>query len=63
MAHLSGHGRSLLLLLPEGVDDDVSPGNPVRVIKAFVDVLDVAAAGFARVRPKAAGRATIRPTS
>ena len=56
MAHLSGHDRSQLLLLPEAVDDYVGPDNPVRFIEAFVDELDLAAAGFARVVPKATGR-------
>ena len=56
MAHLSGHDRSQLLLLPEAVDDYVGPDNPVRFIEAFVDELDLTAAGFARVVPKATGR-------
>jgi transposase len=56
MAHLSGHDRSQLLLLPGAVDDYVGPDNPVRFIEAFVDELDPAAAGFARVVPKATGR-------
>jgi transposase len=56
MAHLAGHDRSQLLLLPEAVDDYVGPDNPVRFIEAFVDELDLAAAGFARVVPKATGR-------
>lgn len=56
MAHLSGHDRSQLLLLPEAVDDYVGPDNPVRFIEAFVDELDLAGAGFARVVPKATGR-------
>jgi len=56
MAHLSGHDRSQLLLLPEAVDDYVGPDNPVRFIEAFVDELDLAAAGFARVVPKTTGR-------
>ncbi|TNC62133.1 IS1182 family transposase [Rubellimicrobium roseum] len=56
MAHLSGHDRTQLLLLPEAVDDYVGPENPVRFIEAFVDELDLAGAGFARVRPKATGR-------
>ncbi len=56
MAHLSGHDRSQLLLLPEAVDDYVGPDNPARFIEAFVDELDLAAAGFGRVVPKATGR-------
>ncbi|MCW6512860.1 IS1182 family transposase [Lichenifustis flavocetrariae] len=56
MAHISGSHRSQLLLLPEAVDDYVGADNPVRFIEAFVDGLDLAAAGFARVLPKATGR-------
>ena len=52
MAHIPGHDRSQILLLPEAVDDYVGPDNPVRFIEAFVDGLDLAAAGFARVAPK-----------
>ncbi|MBB3586360.1 transposase [Sphingomonas sp. BK481] len=56
MAHLSGADRSQLLLLPEAVDDYVGPDNPVRFIEAFVDGLDLGAAGFERVQPKGTGR-------
>jgi transposase/IS5 family transposase len=61
MAHLSGHDRSQTLLLPEAIDDYVSAGNPVRFIDAFVDGLDLAAAGFARVDPKSTGRPGYAP--
>jgi transposase len=37
------------------------PDNPVRVIDAFVDELDLAAAGFVRVEPKPTGRIAIPP--
>ena len=47
MTHITGHDRSQALLLPESLDDFVSPENPVRFIEAFVDGLDLAAAGFA----------------
>ena len=56
MAHLSGDDRSQLLLLPESVEDYVGPDNVVRFIDAFVDGLDLEAAGFTRVEPKATGR-------
>lgn len=56
MAHLSGTDRAQLLLLPEAVDDYVGPDNPVRFIEAFVDGLDLAAAGFVRVAAKETGR-------
>jgi transposase/IS5 family transposase len=61
MAHLPGHDRSQLLLLPEVVDDYVAADNPVRFIEAFVDGLDLAAAGFARVQPKVTGRPGYAP--
>jgi transposase len=63
MAHLSGHDRSQLLLLPEAVDDYVGPDNPVRFIEAFVDELDLAAAGFpAWCQRRRVGPATTPPT-
>ena len=61
MAHISGHDRSQTLLFPESVDDYVGPDNPVRFIDAFVDKLDLAAAGFAGVEPKATGRPGYAP--
>jgi len=61
MTHISGFERSQILLLPEAVDDYVSADNPVRFIDAFVDELDLAAAGFARVAPKATGRPGYSP--
>lgn len=45
-----------LLLLPEAVDDYVGVDNPVRFIEAFVDGLDLSAAGFVRVTAKETGR-------
>ena len=53
--------RDQLLLLPEAVDDYVGSDNPVRVIDAFVDGLDLAAAGFLRVEAKAMGRPGYAP--
>ena len=61
MTHISGFERSQLLLLPEAVDDYVGADNPVRFIDAFVDGLDLAAAGFSRVEPKATGRPGYAP--
>ena len=61
MAHISGFERDQLLLLPEAVDDYVGADNPVRFIDAFVESLDLAKAGFARVRPEATGRPGYAP--
>ena len=56
MPYIAGHDRSQTLLLPEALDDYVGPENPVRFIEAFVDGLDLTAAGFIRVAAKRTGR-------
>jgi transposase len=56
MTHIAGPNRSQILLLPESLDDYVDRENPVRFIEAFVDGLDLNAAGFIRVAPKRTGR-------
>ena len=61
MAHISGHDRSQTLLFPEAIDDYVGSDNPVRFIDAFVDGLDLAAAGFVRVEAKPTGRPGYAP--
>jgi transposase len=61
MTHISGFERSQILLLPEAIDDYVVADNPVRFIDAFVDGLDLAAAGFERVTPKVTGRPGYAP--
>ena len=59
--HIAGFGRDQPLLLPEAVDDYVEVDNPFRFIEAFIDGLDLAGAGFARVEAKATGRPAMRP--
>ena len=61
MSHITGHDRTQTLLLPESVDDYVGPENPVRFIDAFVNGLDLTAAGFARVAAKVTGRPGYAP--
>src|ERR1700677_2265953 len=61
MAHISGFARDQLLLLPEAIDDYVDAENLVRFIDAFVDGLDLAAVGLARVEAKATGRPGYAP--
>jgi transposase len=61
MVHISGHDPSQTLLLPEAVEDYVGSDNPVRFIDAFVDGLDLTAAGFACVTAKATGRPGYAP--
>lgn len=46
MRHITGIPRQQLVLFPESLDEYISADNPVQFIDAFVDSLDVAAAGF-----------------
>ncbi len=61
MAYISGIDRTQMLLLPERVEDYVGADNPVRFIRAFVEVLDLQKAGFARVDAEATGRPGYHP--
>jgi transposase len=61
MTHITGYDRDQILLLPEAVDDYVAADNPVRFIDAFVEGLDLAAAGFGRVMAEATGRPGYAP--
>lgn len=57
---IEGAARDQALLLPECVDDYVDEHNPVRVVDAFVDMLDLAGLGF-DVKPEATGRPGYHP--
>jgi transposase len=61
MTYIAGHDRSQTQLLPESLNDYVGPENSVRFIKAFVDGLDMIAAGFGRATPKVTGRPGYAP--
>jgi transposase len=58
---VEGEDRRQAVLLPEYLDDYVSEENPVRVIDAFVDALDLGVLGFAGVVPEATGRPAYHP--
>ena len=58
---VEGADRSQLCFLPECLDDWVTEDNPVHVIEAFVDVLDLATLGFAGVAPATTGRPSYHP--
>src|SRR5918997_457806 len=58
---IEGKDRRQTLLLPECLDDYVTQDNPVRVIDAFIDELDLAALGFTRPQPAATGRPGYHP--
>jgi len=59
---VQGMDRGQATLLPECLDDWIGEDNPVRVIDAFVDVLDLAEIGFAGVEPAATGRPSYHPS-
>jgi transposase len=59
---VEGADRSQSTLLPECLDDWVAEENPVRVIDAFVDALDLAGLGFDGVEPAATGRPAFHPS-
>ena len=53
---IEGAVRTQVSLLPECVEDYVAEDNPVRVIEAFVEQLDLRQMGFEGVDPEARGR-------
>jgi transposase len=56
--------RGQSTLLPECLDDWIDESNPVRVIDAFVDALDLGELGFSGVEPALpAGLPVILPFS
>jgi len=59
---IEGADRTQVSLLPEWVDDYVAEDNPVRVIEAFVDQLDLREMGFEGVDPEATGRPAYHPS-
>ena len=60
---VEGEHRTQGVLLPEFLDDYVAEDNPVRVIDAFVDELDLRALGFEGVDPEATGRPAYHPAT
>jgi transposase len=58
---VEGLDRSQITLFPETLEDFVAEDNPVRVIEAFVEGLDLGGLGFEGVDPKATGRPAYHP--
>ena len=59
---VEGTDRGQSSLLPESLDDWVDERNPVRVIDAFVEALDLKQLGFGRVEPAGIGRPGYHPS-
>jgi transposase len=60
---VEGADRGQSTLLPECLDDWIDETNPVRVIDALVDALDLAELGFEGVEPSATGRPSYHPSA
>jgi transposase len=58
---IEGVDRTQVSLLSDCVDDYVGADNPVRVIEAFVDQLDLREMGFESVDPEMTGRPAYHP--
>ena len=59
---VEGTDRGQSTLFPECLEDWVDENNPVRVIDAFVDKLDLSRLGFDGVAPEATGRPSYHPS-
>jgi transposase len=58
---IEGEDRSQVTLLPECLDDYIAEDNPVRVVDAYVEELDLEELGFAGAEPAATGRPAYHP--
>lgn len=61
MSFIKGTDRNQTTLFPQSIDEYISEDNPVRVIEAFVNSLDIAEAGFKRAQPSPVGRPPYDP--
>lgn len=61
MGYILGKDRDQMTLLPESLNDYVNENNPVRVIDAFVESVDLAEAGFRNTTPAKEGRPSYSP--
>src|SRR6266568_1712451 len=59
---VEGINRGQVTLFPECLEDWIDADNPVRVIDAFVDKLDLSGLGFDGVAPEATGRPSYHPS-
>jgi transposase len=60
---IEGEDRTQATLFPERLDDYIAEDNPVRLVEAFVDGLDLKALGFKRVEPRATGHPAYHPST
>ena len=58
---IEGEDRSQVTLLPECLDDYIAEDNPVRVVDAYVEELDLQELGFEGAEPAVTGRPAYHP--
>ena len=58
---IEGQDRQQVALIPECLDDFIADDNPVRIIDAFVDELNLESLGFEKAAPAATGRPSYHP--
>ncbi len=58
---IQGDCRSQTALLPTLLDDYIAEDNPVRIVDAFVEQLNLHELGFAGTDPKVTGRPSYHP--
>jgi len=61
MGYFKGADRHQIMLLPESIEQLVDEENPVRVIDAFVDGLNIEKLGFTKAKPAETGRPPYDP--
>ena len=59
---IEGTDRTQTTLLPESLEDYVAEDNPVRVVEAFVEELDLRSLGFKSIDPAETGRPAYHPS-
>ena len=60
---IEGEPRTQSTLFPERLDDYVSDDNPVKVVEAFIEALDLERLGFHGMNPKLTGRPAYHPST
>jgi transposase len=60
---IEGEDRRQAILFPDSLEDYVTEANPVRVIDAFIDELDLQALGFTGAVPEVTGRPAYHPAT
>jgi len=61
MGYIEGQSRQQRMLLPDSIEDLIGQDNPIRVMDAFVDGLDMSKLDFTQARPADTGRPPYNP--